>query len=100
MMPVIIPTAAQAKRFGKLAQTAVELKRLQFAGEQPSNELAVFVRTLSDGLIAAAPPYLRPGAQMELLATVEDCLAVVELAVNWEVEKLYGVEGLGPFDEF
>jgi len=35
-----------------------------------------------------------------LLATVEDCLAVVELAVNWEAEKLYGVEGLGPFDEF
>jgi len=25
---------------------------------------------------------------------------VIELAVNWEAEKLYGVEGLGPFDEF
>jgi hypothetical protein len=24
----------------------------------------------------------------------------LELAVNWEAEKLYGVEGLGPFDEF
>jgi len=23
-----------------------------------------------------------------------------EVAVNWEAEKLYGVEGLGPFDEF
>ena len=21
-------------------------------------------------------------------------------SVNWEAEKLYGVEGLGPFDEF
>jgi len=28
------------------------------------------------------------------------CLAVIELAVNWEAEKLYDVEGLGPFDEF
>jgi hypothetical protein len=28
------------------------------------------------------------------------CLAGLELAVNWEAEKLYGVEGLGPFDEF
>jgi hypothetical protein len=27
-------------------------------------------------------------------------LAVLELAVNWDAEKLYGVEGLGPFDEF
>jgi hypothetical protein len=32
--------------------------------------------------------------------TAADCLAVLELAVNWEAEKLYGVEGLGPFDEF
>jgi hypothetical protein len=57
--------------------------------------LAALVRTLSAGLIAAAPAYLRPGAQMERLATVDDCLAIVELAVNWETEKLYGVEGLG-----
>jgi len=37
---------------------------------------------------------------LRLLETPADCLAVVELMVNWEVEKLYGVEGLGPFDEF
>jgi hypothetical protein len=35
-----------------------------------------------------------------LLVTSEDGLAILELAVNWEAEKLYGVEGLGPFDEF
>ena len=27
-------------------------------------------------------------------------MAVLELAVNWEAEKLYGVENMGPFDEF
>jgi hypothetical protein len=29
-----------------------------------------------------------------------DCLEVIEKSVNWETEKLYGVEGQGPFDEF
>jgi hypothetical protein len=47
-----------------------------------------------------APAYLRPAAQRKLLATAADCLEVIELAVNWEAEKLYDVEGLGPFDEF
>jgi hypothetical protein len=49
---------------------------------------------------AKAPDDLRPDAQLRLLATPEHCLAVIELAVNWEAEKHYGVEGLGPFDEF
>ena len=49
---------------------------------------------------ANAPAYLRPSAQLKLLHTAADCLAVLELAVNWEAEKLYGVEGLGPLDEF
>jgi hypothetical protein len=35
-----------------------------------------------------------------LLVTPLDCLQVLEKAVNWETEKLYGVEGQGPFDEF
>jgi hypothetical protein len=99
-MPMVVPTAAQAKRLETLAKTAAELKHREFASQQPSNGEAVFVRTLSAGLLADAPAYLRPGAQMQLLATVEDYLAVVELAVNWEAEKLYGVEGFGPFDEF
>jgi len=49
---------------------------------------------------AKAPAYLRPPAQRMLLQTAADGLAILELAVNWEAEKLYGVEGLGPFDEF
>lgn len=44
--------------------------------------------------------YLQPDAQEQLLATPASCLAVIERFVNWEAEKLYGVEGLGPFDEF
>ncbi|MBI2842517.1 MAG: hypothetical protein HYX78_03875 [Armatimonadetes bacterium] len=51
-------------------------------------------------MIGEAPAYLHPSAELRLLATAEDCLATIELAVNWEAEKLYGVEGLGPFDEF
>jgi hypothetical protein len=47
-----------------------------------------------------APVYLRPSAQLKLFDTATDCLTVIELAVNWEAEKLYGVEGLGAFDEF
>jgi hypothetical protein len=47
-----------------------------------------------------APAYLRPAAQFKLLHTAADCLAVIELAVIWEAEKLHGVEGPGPFDEF
>lgn len=42
----------------------------------------------------------RKGGQGLLLETPADCLEVIERAVNWEAEKLYGVEGLGPFDEF
>ena len=100
MMPLVIPTKAQARRLERLAKAAVELKRLQFAGREPGNDLAAELREVADELLAAAPLYLRPGAQMQLLATTADCLATVELAVNWEAEKLYGVEGLGPFDEF
>jgi hypothetical protein len=99
-VPLVMPTEAQAKRLQRLAEIAVETKRLQFAGNEPGNDLAAEVRDIADELLAAAPPYLRPGAQMQFLATVADCLATVELAVNWEAEKLYGVEGLGPFDDF
>jgi len=78
----------------------MEAKRLIFAGVTPSNDLVARVRALSDELGAKAPAYLRPSAQRKLLHTAADCLAVLELAVNWEAEKLYGVEGFGPFDEF
>jgi len=39
-------------------------------------------------------------AQFTLLHTAADYLAIIELAVNWEAEKLYGVKGLGSFSEF
>ena len=51
-------------------------------------------------LLAEAAAYPRPPAQQALLATPVHCPSLLELAVNWEAEKLYGVEGLGPFDEF
>jgi hypothetical protein len=40
------------------------------------------------------------GPRVIISSTAADCLATIELAVNWEAEKLYGVEGAGPFDEF
>lgn len=100
MMPLVIPTPAQAKALEKLAELAISAKLLVFAGQSPSHELAAAVRTLSDRLEKHAPSYLHPSAQRKLLATAADCLEVIELAVNWESEKLYGVEGGGPFDEF
>lgn len=99
-MPFVIPTAAQAKRLRELAERAMEAKRCEFANAAPSQELAAFCRAAKDALVARAPAYLRPDAQEQLLATPQSCLAVIEHTVNWEAEKLYGVEGLGPFDEF
>jgi len=29
-----------------------------------------------------------------------DCLDIIEFAVHWAVERLYVVEGYGPFNEF
>jgi hypothetical protein len=37
---------------------------------------------------------------IRLLYAATDWLAVLELAVNLEAEKFYGIEGLGLFDEF
>jgi hypothetical protein len=84
----------------RLAGLALAAKRLQFDGQSPAHELAAEVRAIGEELFAKAPPYLRPDAQRKLLATATDCLEVIQLAVNWEAEKLYGVEGRGPFDEF
>ncbi len=99
-MPLVMPTKAQEKRLTELAEKAIEAKRLTFAGAAPPNELAAYVRRLTEDLSARAPAYLRPPAQLRLLSTASDCLAILELAVNWEAEKLYGVEAQGPFDEF
>jgi len=99
-LPLVMPTRAQESRLKELAERAREAKRLTFARDSPANDLVALVRRLSEELTASAPAYLRPSAQLKLLLTPADCLAVLELAVNWEAEKLYGVEGLGPVDEF
>jgi hypothetical protein len=99
-MPLVMPTKVQAKRLELLAELAIETKRCEFSGQQPSHTLANKVHAIVGELSKGAPTYLKPSAQHQLLATPESCLAVIELAVNWEVEKLYGVEGGGPFDEF
>jgi len=100
MLPVVIPSSAQAKRLTELAERAIASKELTFTGGLPSNDLVAYVHELIDELTANAPKYLKPPAQLRLVNTTADCLAIIELAVNWEVEKLYDVEGLGPFDEF
>ncbi|MBI2946743.1 MAG: hypothetical protein HYY23_03795 [Verrucomicrobia bacterium] len=99
-IPLVMPTPAQAATLESLAKLALTAKRLTFAGQSPSNELAAAVRALGEELEQDAPAYLHPSAQRKLLATATDCLEVIELAVNWEAEKLYGVVGFGPFDEF
>lgn len=100
MMPVVITNNKQGERLAMLAQAAIECKRLSFSGAALSNEEAAFIRAVAQELNRQAPTYLRPPAQQMLLVTAEDGLAILELAVNWEAEKLYGVGGLGPFDEF
>jgi hypothetical protein len=100
MMPVVIPTPAQHTRLKQLAGLCIEAKRAEFANQPPPNALVARSRELGTELREHAPTYLHPSAQQILLETPDDCLAVLENAVNWEAEKLYGVESLGPFDEF
>jgi len=100
MMPVVIPTQQQHERLNELADLCIEAKRVEFTNAAPSSELVARTRGIGEELRDNAPGYLHPGAQDFLLATPRHCLSVLGNAVNWEAEKLYGVEGLGPFDEF
>ena len=79
---------------------AFRAKRHALDGSHPGDALNTAVREVERELSASAPTYLRPGVQLKLLATAADCLAILERAVSWEAERLYGVEALGPFDEF
>jgi hypothetical protein len=99
-LPLVMPTAAEARRLQHLAERAMEAKRLTFTGGDAPHALVAFARDLTADLLAHAPAYLHPPAQQRLLTTPADCLEVIELAVNWTVEQLYGVAGCGPFDEF
>jgi hypothetical protein len=100
MMPIVIPTRAQHARVQELAMLCSETKHAEFTNTPLPNALVARTREIASQLRAQVPAYLHPSAQQILLGTPLDCLAVLENAVNWEAEKLYGVEGLGPFDEF
>ncbi len=99
-IPLVMPTKSQGESLEMLATQAMEAKRLTFSAGAVPHALAANVRELGQQLLDSAPAYLRPSAQSILLTTAADCLHILELAVNWEAERLYGVEGLGPFDEF
>ena len=99
-LPIVIPTRSQHRRLEELADLCIEAKRVEFTNNPPSNELVARTRKIGEELRSDGPGYLHPDAQDFLLATPQHCLAVLGNAVNWEAEKLYGVEGLGPFDEF
>lgn len=98
-MPIIVPDNNQASEFEILAQNAIEAKELIFKKSQPPEELVDFCQGLAEKQ-KSAPEYLRPSKQLKLISTAEDCLHIIELAVHWAVERLYGVEGHGPFSEF
>jgi hypothetical protein len=99
-LPIVMPSRAQHTRLQELAKLCIEAKRAEFTNTPPPNALVARTREIAGQLRAQAPAYLHPSAQQILLETPTDCLAVLEDAVNWEAEKLYGVEALGPFDEF
>ena len=99
-LPLVMPTRSQERRLKELAKLCVEAKRAEFANQPVPQPVVARARAIAGELRANAPAYLHPSAQQILLETPRDCLVVLENAVNWEAEKLYGVEGLGPFDEF
>ena len=99
-MPIVMPTRPQPTRLQELAKLCIEAKRAEFSNQPPPNSLVARTRVIAAKLQNDAPAYLHPSAQQILLETPGDCLAVLESAVNWAAEKLYCVEGLGPFDEF
>jgi hypothetical protein len=99
MAPIVVPTVSQAEELESLAKLAIEAKELSLKQVEPTVALVRECQNLSERQ-KAAPAYLHPDPQMVLLHASDDCLAVVELAVNWAVERLYQVEGLGPFNEF
>ena len=100
MMPIVIPTQDQHEHLRELADLCIEAKRAEFTNNSPSNELVARTRSIGEVVRRDARNYLHPAAQDFVLATPRHCLSVLEKAVNREAEKLYGVESLGPFDEF
>ncbi len=98
-MPIIVPTKSQSTELETLSKKAIAAKELIFRKAQPSKEFASFCQNLADKQ-GSAPEYLRPPKQLKLITTADDCLNIIELAGHWAVERLYSVEGYGPFNEF
>lgn len=98
-MPIIIPTTNQAYELDILAKQAIEAKELTFKGAQPSKELIDFCQGLAE-VQKSASGYLQPSKQLKFITSSNDCLKIIGLAVHWAVERLYEVEGYGPFNEF
>jgi hypothetical protein len=99
-IPVVLPTPAQEAELAGLARQCMDLKRASFTNEPLSQESIAAVREWAQRLAREAPDYLRPNAQLTFATDPKDCLIILERAVSWSAEKLYGVEGQGPFDEF
>lgn len=99
-IPIVLPTPAQETELSALARQCMAMKRASYAGDSLDQEQVAEVRAWSKRLQQDAPDYLRPPAQMNLAVSPEDCLTILERAVSWRAEVLYGVEGEGPFDEF
>jgi hypothetical protein len=92
-MPIIIPALDRGSELEAFAQKAIEAKELTFKRAQPSKELIDFCQMLA-AKQKSAPEYLRLPKQLKLITTADDCLNIIELAVHWAVEKLYGVRRL------
>lgn len=99
MAPLIVPTKEQAFELETLAKMAIEAKEAALKRSQPARELIDYSQNLAETQ-KSAPEYLQPPKQLGLIASANDCLNIIELAVHWAVEKLYGVESQGPFNEF
>lgn len=98
-MPIVIPTANQASEIETLSKKAIEAKKLTFKRSQPPKELVGFCVELANAQ-KSAPSYLQPSKQLKLFTSANDCVNIIELAVHWAAERLYRVEGCGPFNEF
>ena len=96
MAPIVVPTPTQAGELASPHQSGHRGKG-PVAETRPNPMVLVRECQKLTEKQKAAPTYLQPDSQKVLLHTADHCLAVVELAVNWAVERLYGVEGLGPF---
>jgi hypothetical protein len=99
-IPLVLPTPVQESELAELARQCMAMKRSAYASASLDQDQVASVRAWARRLQQEAPAYLRPSAQMNLAVSPDDCLTILERAVSWRAEVLYGVEGEGPFDDF